>query len=261
VIAREPSHTAQGAAIHRAVHQLLDTPRVFADPLALRIIGPVAEEALRTGRDRRLHPTAAPLRAFIAVRSRYAEDRFADSGLLQYVVLGAGLDTFAYRSSARVFEVDHPATQLWKRARLTEVGIAIPESVTYAAVDFEHETLADGLAHAGLDRDEPAFFAWLGVTPYLTRDAIFETLRVVSATVGNEVVFDFATPSTDEKRAALAARVAAAGEPFLSEFAPDALVTELCASGFSRMTLEDHVSLNARYGLSSTGGHLVHAIV
>jgi O-methyltransferase involved in polyketide biosynthesis len=126
-----PSRTAQGAAMHRAAHQLLDTPPIFEDPLAVRIIGPEAEQELRGGTDWHARDRAGGLRAFIAMRSRLAEDGLSSAvarGIRQYVLLGAGLDTFAYRagdgfSGVTIFEIDHPATQAWKRARLEELAI------------------------------------------------------------------------------------------------------------------------------------------
>lgn len=151
----QPSATALGAAMHRAAHQLLDIPKILDDPLALRIIGTPAAAALREKLG--WYEMNGSLRAFIVLRSRYAEDelsRAMDRGNRQYVILGAGLDTFAYRnphpaSRLRVFEVDHPATQSWKRARLREEGIAVPASMAFAPVDFERQTRADGLARAG----------------------------------------------------------------------------------------------------------------
>src|SRR5271167_3788406 len=142
--AAKPSRTAQRVAIRRAAHQLLDDPKVFDDPLAV---------ALADGESERppdaQQPYSRALRAFIAVRSRYAEDqlgRAVERGVRQYVVLGAGLDTFAYRNPFRsaglhVFEVDHPATQEWKREQLREAGIAIPGEMKFAAVDFETQAL------------------------------------------------------------------------------------------------------------------------
>jgi methyltransferase (TIGR00027 family) len=254
----QASRTALGAAMHRAAHQLLDVPPVFADPLALRIIGPEAERALRTGEDARF--ARAGLRAFVAARSRFAEDGLAEAharGLRQYVLLGAGLDTFAYRSGLpglAVFEVDHPATQAWKRTRLTEAGIAIPGSVVYAAVDFDREPVAVALARAGFDAARPACFAWLGVTPYLTREAVLETLGFVAGLgSGSEIVFDYAERPAGGESAlgrahqALAARVAAVGEPFRSEFEPAALDAEVRRLGFSGVEDLGAEALNARY--------------
>ena len=132
----------------------------------------------------------------MAARSRYAEDRLAEAvaqGVTQYVVLGAGLDTFAYRNpfpALRVFEVDFPATQVWKRTMLEEAAIALPSNLVFVALDFEHQTLAEGLTQAGLDLQKPAFFGWLGVVPYLTLDAFRATLSVVAQMpAGSAVTF------------------------------------------------------------------------
>src|SRR5580658_731298 len=175
------SRTARRVAIRRAAHQLLDHPRVLDDPLALRIIGVEACEELRSN-PKEHHAFSRAFRAFMAARSRYAEDELARAvaqgvtqyGVTQYVVLGAGLDTFAYRNphaGLRVFEVDHPATQAWKREQLEAADIQIPSSLTFVPIDFEQQTLADGLAPSGFNPKASAFFSWLGVTPYLTREA------------------------------------------------------------------------------------------
>src|SRR5579863_130495 len=177
------SRTAQKVAIRRAAHQLLDDPRVLDDPLALRIIGAEAAAALRSS-PRENHDFSRAFRAFMAVRSRYAEDQIAQAvanGVNQCVVLGAGLDTFACRNphpELHVFEVDHPATQAWKREQLRAAGIAIPESLTFVPVDFERQVLADELRQADF-REEPVFFSWLGVTPYLTHAAFTTTLSFI----------------------------------------------------------------------------------
>jgi methyltransferase (TIGR00027 family) len=159
-------------AMRRAAHQLFDHPKVLDDPIALPIIGAEAAAKLEAERNRHKSRVARNLRAFLVARSRFAEDELARAivrGVRQYVILGAGLDTFAYRnpyedSALRVFEVDYPATQEWKRWRLAAAGIAIPSPVTYAPVDFERQTLADGLKLAGFDSSKAAFFSWLGVS-------------------------------------------------------------------------------------------------
>ena len=172
-----PSATAQRAAMRRAAHQLLDDPKVFDDPLALSIIGREDESALRADpRQFEASPLSPYLRAFVAARSRRAEDELASAvrrGVHQYVIVGAGLDTFAYRNPypqgvLHVYEVDHPATQTWKRARLEEAGIALPGDLTFAPVDFDTQTLEEGLRGAGYDHGKGAFFSWLGVTEYLS---------------------------------------------------------------------------------------------
>ncbi|MBX3498181.1 MAG: class I SAM-dependent methyltransferase [Alphaproteobacteria bacterium] len=138
-----PSRTALGAAMLRAQHQVLEGGRIFRDPLALRIIGADAE-SLRGEAD----SVTSGLRRFIAARSRFAKDALADArtrGTTQLVVLGAGLDTCAYRTDAadlRMFEVDHPATQAWKRKLLADAGIGIPEALTFVPIDFERDSLA-----------------------------------------------------------------------------------------------------------------------
>lgn len=278
-----PSLTAQGAALHRAAHQLLDNPPVFTDPLALKIIGPEAEAELRAGADPHTELPRAGLRAFIAARSRFSEDTLAEAvgeGVRQYVLLGAGLDTFAYRAAKtfpglRVFEVDHPATQGWKRERLAEAGITAPDVLTYAPVNFETETLSVGLARAGFDAKAPAVFAWLGVVPYLTHDAIMATLRFIATLPrGTRVVFDYAEPPSARDGAgraaheAMAARVAASGEPFRSFFMADDLKREVAALGFSKVDDFDAAALNPRYFADRGddfrlrgGGHLMRACV
>jgi methyltransferase (TIGR00027 family) len=269
----KPSLTAQRVAMRRAAHQLLDDPRVFEDPLAAAIAGeserPPAVE----------HPFSRSLRAFIAVRSRYAEDQLARAvqrGVRQYVVLGAGLDTFAYRNPLRsaglhVFEVDHPATQEWKRARLGDAGIAVPDDMTFAAVDFERQSLEDGLLQAGFEKHQPAFFSWLGVTPYLSRPAFDATMQFIARMPGGSgVVFDFAversllSPMQQLALDALAARVARAGEPFQLFFDPAVLVSDLTRLGFGHIEDLNCDQINARYfadrsdGLAvSGGGHLL----
>ena len=180
----QPSRTALGAATHRAVHQVLERGYIFADPLAVRILGTDAEFAVR---DAEKDPSRRRLRLFIAVRTRFAEDALTVAvarGVRQLVVLGAGLDTYAYRAafgeSLRVFEVDHPATQAWKRQRLAEAAIPIPSTLTFAAVDFEEKTLGEGLSAAGFDPAKQTFFTWLGVVPYLTEQAVFSTLSYIA---------------------------------------------------------------------------------
>jgi len=268
-----PSRTAQRVAMRRAAHQTLDDPKVFEDPLAVVIAGEPDGQASAE------HPYSRSLRAFIAVRSRYAEDQLADAverGIRQCVVLGAGLDTFAYRNPWRsaglhVFEVDHPATQEWKRAQLREAGIAIPEEMTFAAVNFERESLEEGLLTAGFDKRKPAFFSWLGVTPYLSRPAFDATIEfIASMPTGSGVVFDFAierrllTPTQQLALDTMAALVARAGEPFQLFFDPAALVSDLARIGFGNIEDLNCDQINARYfagradGLAvSGGGHLL----
>jgi methyltransferase (TIGR00027 family) len=255
-----PSATAQAAAMQRAAHQLLDVPKILDDPLALRIIGRNAESVLRPNlvwfQKNRF------LRAFIVLRSRYAEDELAyaiQRGIRQYIILGAGLDTFAYRnpyprSCLRVFEVDHPATQSWKRARLREVEIGIPDSLTFAPVDFERQTLSDGLSCVGFRGGEAAFFSLLGVVVYLTKTAALETFKyIASRPPGSEIVFDYGilpsalSESQRFAREALESRVAAMGEPWITYFDPISLASELRDMGFNHVEDFGPEEANDRY--------------
>src|SRR3984893_7812885 len=158
----QPSRTALGAASHRAAHQVLERGFIFADPLAIPILGADAQAAVR---DAVSDPRRRRLRLFIAVRTRFAEDALAaalSSGVSQLVVLGAGLDTYrtTLAERLRIFEVDHPATPAWKRRRLADAAIPVPQSLTLAPVDLERYTLADGLTAAGFDLTRRTFFTW-----------------------------------------------------------------------------------------------------
>lgn len=257
------SRTALRVAHRRAVHQVRDQPCILNDPVAVRLLGrdfaldPAAEA----------HPLSRSFRAFMAARSRFAEDQLEAAfhqGVRQYVVLGAGLDTFAYRNpfaNLHVFEIDFPATQEWKRTLLAEAGIAIPANVTYVPLDFEHHTLAEGLSGAGVDMNQPAFFGWLGVVPYLTREAFRSSITAIAQLpAGTAVTFDFAlSPELLGPRARaafemLAARVAAAGEPFRLFFAPETLEAELRSAGFSQVELIGADDLNRRYFSNRSDG-------
>jgi methyltransferase (TIGR00027 family) len=272
------SRTALRVAARRAAHQILDRPPVFEDPLALAIVGAEAVEKAAS------EASSPSLRAFMAVRSRFAEDELARAvarGVRQYVVLGAGLDTFAYRNphaalGLRVFEVDHPATGEWKRARLLSAGIAIPAETVFVAVNFERQSLADALPSAGFRAGEPAFFSWLGVVPYLTEAAFLATMSFIAGLPpATGVVFDYAvarhalSPREQLALDALASRVAAAGEPFHLFFDPAALAAQVRQLGFRHLEDLDPADLNSRYfrdradGLSIRGraGHLLSARV
>lgn len=262
-----PSRTALSAATHRAVHQLVDVPKIFDDPLALSIICANATEGVVVDLCRLQKERS--LRAFIALRSRYAEDELAlavQRGVRQYVVLGAGLDTFGYRnpypvSRLRVFEVDHPATQAWKRRRLRDALITIPDSLTFAPVDFEQQTLAHGLEHAGFRAEEPAFFSMLGVVVYLTKAAAMETFKfVASLPPGSEIVFDYGISSSmlsegqRSARESLARLTAAIGEPWITYFDPAALAHELRGMGFAQVEDVGPEAATDRYFKDRTDG-------
>ncbi len=275
------SPTAQRMALHRAAHQLLDHPKVLDDPLALEVLDPETAASLKADpRQSETSPLSPKLRAYAAARSRLAEDqlhRAVAAGVNQYVILGAGLDTFAYRSpyppdSLGIFEVDHPDTQAWKRKRLALAGIAIPPQLTFVTLDFQRQTLAEGLAAAGHDAGRPSFFAWLGVTPYLTPDAVRRTLAFLAGRpAGSGVVFDYAvSPELLDATgqavfAALGDWTRQAGEPWLAVFDPDKLVPELHALGFGQVKDLGQAEMNQRYFAHRADGlgvgTLYHTIV
>jgi|SRR5579862_8153969 len=253
-----PSRTALRVALRRAAHQLYDSPVVFADPIAVQILGETYAEELRRIPLQPECAFAVAMRSFLVARSQYAEENLrlaVDAGVQQYVLLGAGLDTFAYRNpyaGLRVFEVDHPATQAWKRELLGRSGIPIPESLTYAPVDFERQSLTEQLKAAGFDFERPAFFGWLGVVPYLTLEAFRATLEFIAQRpAGSGVTLDYGQPREAlplmERLAhdALAARVQQVGEPFRLFFTPAQMAAEFAA--FRQIEELGSREINARY--------------
>ena len=269
----------------RAAHLLLDDdPKIFQDPLAFSLSGVESEAALlaihgATHADlaRRVTPEPAQararylryFRAFATLRQRYTEEALGQAlerGVAQYVILGAGLDSFAYRRRdlagvVRVFEVDHAATQQWKRVRLQELHIALPSNLTFVPLDFERQTLADGLLAGGHRPELPTFFSWVGVTMYLTEAAVFETLRyVASLAPGSEIVFQYVLPAAlldDEGRQLLAhiqTNVAAQGEPFVTLFAPTTLAARVRDLGFTQVWDFGPEEADAHYFAGRTDG-------
>jgi methyltransferase (TIGR00027 family) len=277
-----PSATAIGAAMVRAAHFLWDEdPKIFQDHLALSLSGVESEaalhatlEAIQAESARRFTPEVAQkfydyARANVVMRQRYTEDELGkalERGVGQYVILGAGLDSFASRRSdlagvVRVFEVDHPATQQWKRARLQELGLTAPSNLTFVPLNFEQQTLADGLRAGGHRSELPTFVSWLGVTMYLTEEAVFETLQYVASFVpGSEIVFEYSLPEVllDEENRRLMAVVkayaAARGEPYLSQFEPTTLAMRVKELGFAQVWDFGPEEANARYFAGRTDG-------
>jgi methyltransferase (TIGR00027 family) len=254
----QPSQTAQGAAAYRAVHQILEGGAIFKDPLASRILDEQTSASLS---EMAADESLRPMRLFIAARSRFSEDTMANCvavGMRQVVVLGAGLDTFSLRNpfadlGVRVFEVDYAATQSWKRERIKAAGLIAPQSLIFAPTDFERENLSEVLTRTGFRLDQPTFFQWLGVVPYLTKEAVSSTLKFISEIPKAVVVFDYAEPFQNyhaKRRAniiAIAESAAARGEPWLSLFDPADLHELLRSNGFK--TVED-------LGLSEIAEHL-----
>ena len=243
---KEPSGTALTAAAARAAHLIVDEePAIFADPLAAVLLGDRADELIAYHTQHGTHPVLAGARAQVTCRSRYTElalARARDRGVRQYVILGAGLDSFGYRDarddSLRVFEVDHPASQDYKRAALAVAGIPVPDSVTFVPADLAADSLGECLAHAGFDAAAPALIGWLGVTMYLTADAVSATLAAIAALApGSELIADYMLPegSRDEAGALYGTLVAQAsaerGEPWLCCLTPGEMADMAARAG------------------------------
>jgi methyltransferase (TIGR00027 family) len=272
----QPSRTALAAAAHRAAHQILEGGSIFTDPLALRILGDDTEIATHAGQE---DASRRRMRIFIAARARYAEDALAEAvsrGRHQLVMLGAGLDTFAYRNPfgelLRVFEVDHPDTQVWKRERLIAATIRVPDSLTFVPVDFERQTLPEVLTAAGLNPTKPTFFTWMGVVPYLSEPVVWSTFTFIGSLPGGaDVVFDYSDPPEllpPEKRKRhdeRARRVEAMGEAFACHFEPEILHAKLRELGFRDIEDLGPPFIAERYfpsrmiSSSRRGGHIVRA--
>jgi methyltransferase (TIGR00027 family) len=272
----EPSRTALIIARQRAAHQALDHGAILYDPFALKILREDEKDVLQFAN---AHPLASIGRLFTAARSRIAEDassRAVERGVRQIVILGAGLDTFALRNphgaQIRIYEVDHPATQAGKCERLAEAQIALPPWLIFAPVDFEQDDVGEKLVAAGFQQNAPAFFTWLGVTPYLTQAAIGRTLDYISSIRNSEVVFDYMEPPegfSEELRQiekARAEQLEKMGERSLSRFEPAGIATLLRSHGFCDLEDVDFDEIAARFGGAvqglapgHAGMHVVHA--
>ncbi len=284
MVEAQPSRTALRVALRRAAHQLVDAPPlVFSDPFAVAILGEEGAEEVRRTPDTARKPFSAALRSWMVARARLAEDVLAKaaaerSDALQYLVLGAGLDTFSLRNPyphVQVFEVDHPATQAWKRERLALARLSLPSSAHLVPVNFETQSLESQLVGAGFNPNLATVTAWLGVVPYLTPDAFRATCRVLgSFAPGSHIVFDYGQPRAvlppveQLMHDSLAARVAQAGEPFQLFFTPAALAKEIRRHGLKVVKDLGSQELNAEYfahrtdglGLRGTSGRLCHAV-
>jgi len=273
----EPSRTALMIARQRAAHQLLDHGAILDDPFALKILCEDEKDVLQFAK---AHPLARVGRLFTNARSRIAEDALTgavERGIRQIVILGAGLDTFALRSphgarQIRIYEVDHPATQAWKRQRLAEAQLDLPPWLSFVPVDFERDDLAETLAGAGLEPKSPAFFTWLGVVPYLTLDAIGSTLDYIASIQNSEVVFDYMESSqafSEEMRELVTKRteqLEKIDERWASRFEPSGMAAILRSHGFCAIEDIDFQEIRSRFGHAvqglgpgKAGLHVVHA--
>lgn len=250
VIARPPSQSAMLTAAARALHREEPPPLVLDDWLALPLAGERGEELLERAESLLGRDGILSFSRWVCARARVTEDlveRSMAEGIDQYVILGAGLDSFAYRRSdlasrLRVFEVDHPASQAWKRQRLHEIGVAPPTNLTFVPVDFENETFDSGLRAAGFDFGSPAVFGWLGVTMYLTIDAIRATLEAVaSCAAGTRIAltYNLPLPMVDAMSAhvtqTLSGFIGEGGEPFISLFTVEEIEELMRGVGYASL--------------------------
>jgi len=262
-----PSRTAMLAAVARGLLRMEAAPPwVLDDAFALVLVGPVRQE-LREG-PVSLFPTEVVREVFAGVctRSRYAEDRLAAGAFAQYVILGAGLDSFAWRRpdllrSLKVFEVDHPASQAWKLERVRDLALPLSDSQVFVPVDFEAEPVQDALGTAGFDWGQPALFSWTGVAPYLTAQAIASTLRTIAgAAAGSEVVFSYRAEEAvldDVGREFIriyAPLAASLGEPLQPGWPAIEIERLISRSGLKVVDHPARADLQARYFADRTDG-------
>lgn len=235
-------------AAARAMHREEPPPHVLDDEIALALAGDEGKRLMERLRADVGREALLGFNRWACVRARVPEDLVDRSAIRQYVILGAGLDSFAYRrpdlvDRVRVFEVDQPASMAWKRGRLEELGVTAPRNLTYASVDFETQTLREGLAAADFDFTAPAIFSWIGVTMYLTIEAIHSTLETIAGCApGSRVALTYNQPPSalqgraGEIERALRSIADAANEPFLSLFVPEQIERLLADQGFVDIT-------------------------
>ena len=273
------SRTALATSLMRAAHTRLDPRPLINDPWGDRLVPDSARELFRESAlarmsiDAREKALASPesivdesllrSRAYanVVTRTRYAEDALQAAvarGTTQYVLIGAGFDSFAlrlpdYASNLQIFEIDFPATQGLKRQRIRECALSLPDSVHFIAADLSDESVQAALARSAFDSRRLTFFSWLGVSMYLTRDANFATFKSIAACAppGSELAFTyfderlFHLPSDSFRE--MERRVAAVGEPFLSGFSPATLAENLAACGLALVEDLDGSGMAARY--------------
>jgi methyltransferase (TIGR00027 family) len=241
----QPSRTLLGPAVRRAAHQVLDCPRIFDDPIAVGLVPEASEPAILGRLDDHHTRDAMLFRSLFALRSRFAEDRLAKAaarGARQYVIVGAGLDTFPWRQpeyarAMRIFAADHVATLAWTQVRFWERGLAKPANLTFVPMDLEADRVGERLAEFGFDPKVASFCSVLGVMQYLDGDAVEALLRFASSLGSNsEIVFSFVLPdhgtNRDEFAHGFGSNVEALGERWKTFHWPRDLVEQLRRLGF-----------------------------
>ncbi len=281
------SRNAQAVAAIRAAHRRYDSPLIYDDPCAYRLCGSawravVRFRALHALVFGRLLHVLRPVHGQLLARARFAEDHLEGAvrrGVGQYIVLGAGFDSFAVRLPAwarklRVFELDRPQTLEEKRRRLERAGLSCPDNLEFVPIDFEHQSIDEVLARSSFIPAEPSFFSWLGVVVYLTSDAIDTALRSIQSVgaPGSELVFDYMLPDhlVDPQERSVIDFVrrlgVRRGEPYVSYFEPPQIATTLSERGFRVLEDVSPSSQHARYFSSReddlrpwASSHFIHA--
>jgi len=298
MIKGQPSRTALLTCVQRAHHYLAaPEPKILRDDMAIALAGLGGDAGVYGYIEKMIDAFAAisdvktgsilmaRIESAVCMRSRVVEEKLdlaREQGVKQLVILGAGLDSTAYRSheltdGLQVFEVDHPATQQWKRERLAAADISVPDNVTFVAFDFERQTLSEALEAGGVSKDAATFFTWLGVQMYLTDEAVRATLSVMGQyPIGSQMVMDFVSPSyvragnvVSDSVQNLQEVVSEMGEPMKSKYFVPELDEILKDSGFSkvdfltsRWLVDNYLQGNtASYAMSDDTAVVLHAVI
>jgi len=259
----KPSYTAIHVAATRAAHLRFDPPpHLFEDTKAEALLGPDYADLIEMSADG-AHWVLLENRLFFPFRARWAEDRLHaayDAGVRQYVILGAGLDTFSFRqpdatSNLAIIEVDHPATQQWKLERIRSLEWEVPANTHFIACDFEKTSVIEALASSRFDPEQPAVISWMGVTYYLERALAQAALAELAGALvpRSEVVFDYLIPYGDlserylELEQTSGQYLKSKGEPHVNKLRPADVGEDIMAAGFRHAVLEDRDDLAQRY--------------
>ena len=258
-----PSQTALHVAAAREAHRRFDGAAFLDDPQALDLLGPDGESLVATYGDEGGSWLLHENRLFIPFRARYVEDRLDAAharGARQLVILGAGLDSYAFRRPAhhgdvQVFEVDHPNTQRWKIERIEALGWDTPDTLCFVPCDFETTAISEALRKTHFDTEQPAIVSWMGVTYYLEAETTASALRDLHSVLapGSEVVFDYQFPFEDfperyqALRESMASYLRGVGEPHVNRYRPDALREVILGAGYPDAVLEDPAAIRQRY--------------
>ena len=248
MLAGRPSRTLLGPAVRRAAHQLLDAPLVFSDPIAVGLIPEADAETIRAQLADHQTAESILLRSLFVLRSRFAEDRLAEAasrGVRQYVIFGAGLETFPWRQpeyarNLKIFVGDHMSSLIWSQTKFWERGLPKPTNVAFVPLDLEQDDIAARLLEFDFALDDPAFCSVLGVTQYIDLASAERLMRfVASLKRGSEIVFSY-VPWADELAgpdrelaSTSAQRAEFVGETWKTRFSTSELIAHLDTLGFS----------------------------